>query len=547
LRHRNRPATARAALAFGLALAAVAALAPALAPAPAGATTFTTPALLDTIQHAAFDYFWNEANPANGLVKDRSASWSPCSIAATGFGLSAICIGIDHGWVSREAGRARVLAALNTFWNGPQGSGAYGVIGYQGFFYHFLDMGTATRTWDCELSSIDTALLLAGVLDAKQYFDGADPLDAEVRTLADNIFQRVNWEFMRNGGYSLKMGWLPGTGFATFGNWIGYNEAMILYLLALGSPTYPIPTTCWNVWVSGYQWQNQYGYEYVIFPPLFGHQYSHCWVDFRYEQDGYMRWRGITYFENSRRATLAAQAYCIANPGGFVGYGPLEWGLTASDDPVSGYLAHGAPPAQNDNGTITPTAAASSICFAPEIVIPTLHHFYDAYAPQLWGPYGFKDAFNRTRNWWATDVLGIDQGPIIIMIENYRRQAVWGRFMKNPEIRTGLTRAGFTRTVDVAEGADGAIGAPTLVALAQNSPNPFQGRTRIAYRLEHDGRVLLRLFDLRGRLVRTLVDADLPRGEHDVLLEGNGLSSGLYWYRLEAHGQEVRRQCVILH
>jgi hypothetical protein len=530
-------------LALGLAFAVTAAL----APATAGATTFTTPALLDTIQHAAFNYFWNEANPANGLVKDRSASWSPCSIAATGFGLSAICIGIDHGWVSREAGRERILAALNTFWNGPQGSGASGVIGYQGLFYHFLDMTTATRTWDCELSSIDTALLLAGVLDAKQYFDGADPLDAEVRALADNIFGRVNWEFMRNGGYSLKMGWVPGTGFATFPNWIGYNEAMILYLLALGSPTYPIPTTCWNVWVSGYQWQNQYGYEYVVFPPLFGHQYSHCWIDFRYEQDGYMRWRGITYFENSRRATLASQAYCIANPGGFVGYGATEWGLTASDDPVSGYLAHGAPPAQNDNGTITPTAAASSICFAPEIVIPTLHHFYDAYAPQLWGPYGFKDAFNRTRNWWATDVLGIDQGPIIIMIENYRRQAVWGRFMKNPEIRAGLIRAGFTRTVDVADGGAGGAARPALVALAQNSPNPFHGRASIAYRLERDGRVLLRLYDLRGRVVQSLVDGDLPAGDHEAIVDGNGLPSGLYLYRLEAHGQQVRRPCVILH
>jgi len=507
------------------------------------ARALSTPALLDTLQHTSFNFFWTQANPANGLVKDRSTAGSPCSIAATGFGLSAICIGIDHGWVTRETGRARVLTTLNTFWNGPQGSGGSGIIGYQGFFYHFLDMTTATRTWECELSSIDTALLMAGVLDAQQYFDGADPLDVQVRTLADNIYRRVNWEFMRNSGIALRMGWLPGTGFATFGNWIGYNEAMILYILALGSPTYPVPTTCWNMWVSGYQWATYYGQSYVAFAPLFGHQYSHCWVDFRYVQDSYMRYRGLTYFENSRRATLAAQAYCVANPGGFVGYGANEWGLTASDDPISGYLAHGAPPAQNDNGTITPTAAASSIAFAPEIVIPTLHHFFDAY-PQLWGPYGFKDAFNRSRNWWATDVLGIDQGPIIMMIENYLNRAVWARFMDNADIQTGLTRAGFLRTVDVADRPEGRTG---LMTLAQNAPNPFQGAARIAYRLEQDGRVLLRLYDLRGRVVRTLVDGDLPAGDHEATVDGNGLASGVYFFRLEANGEQVRRPCIIIN
>jgi hypothetical protein len=254
-----------------------------------------------------------------------------------------------------------------------------------------------------------------------------------------------------------------------------------------------------------------------------------------------MRYRGITYFENSRRAALAAQAYCIANPGGWTGYGETEWGLTASDDPLVGYQAHGAPPAQNDNGTITPTAAASSIAFAPEIVIPTLHHFYED-LPQLWCPYGFRDAFNRTLNWYDTDVLGIDQGPIIIMIENYRNRSVWNRFMQNADVQTGLTRASFQRTVDVADS-----GAPMLIALGQNTPNPFQGDAVVSFRLEKEGQVLLRLFDLKGRVVRTLADGPYAAGEHHVDLTGNGLASGVYFYRLEAHGQRLGRRCIIVN
>ncbi len=520
----------------------LATLAATAAAAPARATTLTTPALLDTLQRAAFDFFWNEANPANGLIKDRSASWSPCSIASTGFGLTAICIGIDHGWISREEGRARVLTTLGTFWNGSQGAAASGVIGYQGFFYHFLDMTTATRTWDCELSSVDTAWLLTGMLDCREYFDTDEPLDVEVRALVDNIYNRVNWEFMRDGGIALKMGWLPGTGFANFGYWIGYNEAMALYILALGSPTYPIPTTCWNVWVSGYQWASYYGQEYVIFPPLFGHQYSHCWIDFRYLQDSYMRYRGITYHENSRRATYAAQAYCVANPGGFLGYGP-DWGLTASDDPVVGYQAHGAPPPMNDNGTITPTAAAASIAFAPEIVVPTLHHWFDDYRGWLWGPYGFKDAFNLSRGWWSPDVIGIDQGPIILMIENYLNRAVWARFMRNAAIQTGLARAGFTRTVGVAAGPGE---QPPRIGLAQNSPNPFRGRAKVALELTADGPARLGLYDLRGRRVRKFVDSHLVAGKHVIEIDGQGLPSGIYFLRLEACGQKTGRRCAIL-
>ena len=509
---------------------------------PTAAKALSTEALLDTLQHTAFDFFWNEVNASNGLIKDRSTSGSPCSIASLGFGLSAICIGIDHGWVSRDAGRARILTALQTLWTAPQSSAASGTIGYQGLYYHFLDMNTATRTWLSELSTIDTALLFAGVIDVKQYFDTADAGDVEVRDLADSIYYRANWEFMRNFAPSIYMGWKPGTGFSGFGQWIGYNEAMILFILALGSPTHPVPASTWTAWTAGYDWDTQYGQTYVIFPPLFGHQYSHCWIDFHNIRDAYMQNRGITYFENSRRATLAQQAYCIANPLGRVGYGANVWGITASDAPT-GYSARGAPPPQNDDGTIAPTAVAGSIPFAPEIVVPTLHHFYDTYGAQLFSTYGFRDAFNLGANWWDTDYIGIDQGPIIIMIENYRTNRVWNRFMQNADVQRGLQRAGFVVATDLAAG--GGAGEPRFT-LSQNRPNPVRADALVPFRLDAAGHVSMALYDVAGRRVRHILDGVYAPGGHTVPLDATGLPNGTYYIRLEVNGERQAKACLII-
>ena len=502
----------------------------------------TTEALLDSLQRTAFEYFWEQVNPVNGLIRDRSQAWSPCSVAAQGFGITAICIAIDHGWVTRTEGRDRILLGMQTLWDGPQGDTEYNVNGYRGLFYHFLDINSGMRTWSCELSSIDTALLMAGVLDAKQYFDTADSGDQQVRALADSLYYRVDWDFMRNGGNGILMGWKPGTEFSGYGYWRGYNEAMILYLLALGSPTHPVPDWTWAYWTSGYNWSTQYGQTYLIFPPLFGHQYSHCWVDFRQIQDAYMELRGITYWENSRRATLAARDYCIANPYGWSGYGENCWGLTASDDP-DGYAAHGAPPAQSDNGTITPTAAASSIDFAPEVVIPALHHMYDTYAGLIWGQYGFKDAFNLTRFWVGTDYLGIDQGPIVLMIENYLNEAVWDRFMQNADVQTGLELAGFETVSPVPDEPNDAF---SIIELGQNSPNPFRGSTLISYRIAQSGPVTLRLYDLRGRCVREVTDQAVAGQRRQITLDARDLASGIYTYSLSSNGQLERRRCVII-
>jgi hypothetical protein len=435
--------------------------------------TASQSAFLDTVQRRTFDWFWETTNPRNGLVPDRWPTRSFSSVAAVGFGLTGYLVGAEHGWITRDQARERVLTTLRFFWDAPQGAQPADVTGYHGFFYHFLDMERGLRFERVELSTIDSGLLLMGVLACRQYFDRAEPADSTVRALADSIYFRVDWPWSRNGAASITMGWHPESGFIS-SRWIGYDEAMLLYALALGSPTHPIGPEAWQAWTSGYKWDRFYGQEYVMFAPLFGHQYSHAWIDFRGIRDDYMRSRGIDYFENSRRATLAHRAYAIANPGAWRAYSDSIWGLTASDGPLDSafvlagrrrqfhtYWARGAGTDEiNDDGTIAPTAAGGSVPFAPEIAIPALRAMRRQYGDALFTRYGFVDAFNPTLTdaslhvsqgrilpavgWFDTDLLGIDQGPILLMIENYRTDFVWRLLRANPHIARGLCRAGFT-------------------------------------------------------------------------------------------------------
>ncbi len=398
--------------------------------------------LLLCLERTTFDFFWLEANPVNGLIPDRTHTNSKCSIAAVGFGLSALPIGVEHAWISRAAAAQRARLTLRTFVRGSQGAASDGIIGYRGWFYHFLEMDSARRAWKCELSSIDTALLLAGALDVAQFFDRrTDPLETEIRESVDRLVRRVDWDWMRNGGETFTMGWHPESGFLR-ARWEGYNEAMILYLIALGAPRHPLPRSAWTAWTRTYRWQTEYGHNYVAFPHLFAHQYSHCWVDFRGQADAAMRPHGIDYFENSRRATLAQQAYAIANPLGWRGYGERLWGLTACDGP-RGYAAHGAPPPDNDDGTVAPTAAGGSLPFAPEICLPTLRELHSHWGREMWTRYGFRDALNVSEGWFAEDVLGIDQGPMLLMAENYLTGSTWRRMKRSPILKRGLSTAGF--------------------------------------------------------------------------------------------------------
>jgi len=468
------------------------------------------------------------------------------SIASVGFGLSALTVGVENGWIGREAARDRTLITLRTFWNGPQGTAASEMIGYRGWFYHWLDMETATRTWDSELSSIDTGLLLAGILHAREYYDLADPAESEIRALADSIYARIDWPWMTNGHQSLTMGWRPGSGFLS-ARWIGYNEAMILYILGLGAAVNPLPPVAWTAWTSGYSWQTHYGFSFLNFPPLFGHQYSHCWIDFRGIADAYMTGRGITYAENTRRAAYAQQAYCTANPGGFTGYGPLLWGLTACDGPGGtgyySYIARGTPPAWSDDGTIAPTAAAGSVPFAPEICIPTLRNMYDQYRSSIWCLYGFRDAFNLQAGWWDPDVIGIDQGPIALMLENDRSDGIWSRFMEAEEIQRGLERAGFTPVVSVAGDLPGLAAD---MRLHPNYPNPFNPSTTIRYTLPARMRATLTIRDVMGRELCTLVNEEVDAGVHSVVFDADRYSSGVYFASLHAGGRTLVHRLLML-
>ena len=416
------------------------------APTPVtGPTNFASDdAFLGYVEQQTFNYFWNEANPANGLISLRSDQPNTAAIGAVGFGLSAICAGIDHGWITRDQGRARVLAALTTLYNGPQGSGASGYTGYHGWFYHQLNINTGLRNGTIELSSSDTAILLSGVIDVGIYFN--DPINvdqATIRTLSSNIFNRVDFQFMlKTNDNTVYQQWTPEMGFTNVSGYKGYNQVAYLYIYGLGAPTNPLPAASWAAWVSGFNWKTYYGYSYAYKAQLFGYQYSHCWIDFLGIPDAYMQGMGSDYFQNSRRATLAQQAYAIDNPPGYPNYGSNEWGYTSCSGP-DGYDTLGAP-GGTDNGTIAPTAAAGSMPFAPEVCLPTIRHMYDTYTNLLWTTEGFRDSFNvASNNFFNTATLAIDEGPIILMIENYRTGSVWQRMLSSPIIQRGLQRAGF--------------------------------------------------------------------------------------------------------
>ncbi|PPT98476.1 glucoamylase family protein [Xanthomonas arboricola] len=435
----------------------------------------TLPPLFSDIERRTFQFFWDTTNELNGLSPDRFPSRPFASIASVGFALTAYPIGIENGWVSRNQAIDRTLTTLKFFRDAPMGPQRTGRAGYKGFYYHFLDMQQGNRydSW-VELSSVDTALLMMGVLFTQSYYDGDDPREKEIRQIADALYKRVDWRWLQQRAPLISMGWFPESGFIDH-DWMGYNEAMMLYILALGSPTHGVDVDAWTSWTRTYNndWGVYQGQEYLSFGPLFGHQYSHVWIDFRDIQDQYMRERGIDYFLNSRRATLAQRDYAIDNPMKWKDYGENVWGLTAGDGPQNTsqeyrgeqrqfrhYSSRGAGLRENfDDGTIVPSAAISSIVFAPEVVIPATEEMHKRYGDFLYSSYGFLDSFNPSfnydiplktgrmvpdRGWVASDYIAIDQGPILAMIANYQNEFVWTVMKKNPYIRAGLERAGFT-------------------------------------------------------------------------------------------------------
>lgn len=418
---------------------------------------------IDTLSKRTFNYFWDLAGKENGQIPDRWPNQTFSSIAATGFGLAVYITGVEKSYITRQQAASRVLTTLSFLKKLPKGPQESGIAGYKGFFYHFLNQQTGLRYNKVELSTIDSGLLMAGILCCISFFDDPDNnIEKEIRKTGTELFEDVDWKWAMNNDLTMSMGWHPETGFIR-NRWKGYNEAMILYIMALGSPTHPIDAKSWNAWTSSYPWKNHLNQLYVNFGPLFGHQYSHVFIDFREIQDSFMRAKGIDYFENSRRATLANMIYCVVNPGAFTGYGKDLWGLSACDGPgnqnnidnnvaYKDYSARGVGFGYiQDDGTITPTASGGSIPFLPAPCIDNLYSIYKQYGNKVFGKYGFIDAFNLsienrdgTVGWYDPDYLGIDQGPIILQLENYRTEIIWNTLKKNKYIIAGLKKAGFT-------------------------------------------------------------------------------------------------------
>ncbi len=378
---------------------------------------------LDMIQKKAFLYFWKESNPNTGLVKDKTGT-TISSVAAVGFGLTCICIAENRGWVKKEDAYSRIVNTLRFFKDKLKHK--------HGFYYHFVEMNTGQEIPGIEISSIDTALFIAGALFAGKYFKGT-----EIERLAQELYERVDWDWMLNNGTTLSLGWKVSD--FLIARWNRIDESLLAYILAIGSPTHSIPASSWHEIrrpILSYK-----DYTCVSFSaPLFVFQYPHLWIDFRNKHDKY-----VDYFKNSVNATLANRQFCIDNKDFFKTYGPNSWGITACDGP-GGYKAYRALPSINapdHDGTVAPTGAGTSIMFTPEKSLKALKYMYSKYKDQLWGEYGFKDAYNIDRNWFSDEVIGIDQGALMIGIENYRSGLVWDYFMKNDCIKQAMQKVGF--------------------------------------------------------------------------------------------------------
>lgn len=400
----------------------------------------------------------DQFNSQNGLVVDTSRVGSPASIAVVGFALSCYPVGVERGWMSRADAAARTLVTLRFFWNGVQ-SEHPDAIGYKGFYYHFLDMKTGNRVWQSEVSLIDTSLLLAGVLTASVYFCEDTPGEIEIRERAEAIYRRIDWQWARGGASTARQGWKPESGFIHYG-WDGYDEAVILYVLGLASPTHPLSENSYINWTETYQWENIYDYEFLYAGPLFIHHYSQTWIDFSGIRDRFMREKKSDYFENSRRATYVQREYARRNPYGFEGYSKDCWGITANDGPgfktlkidgrerrFLGYAARGVPFGPDDD-TIGPCAALSSLPFTPELALSALRHFCARYPEMIQGS-RLPSAFNPTlpgagpSGWVSEGYFGLDQGVLVLMIENYRSGLIWKLMQRCPYVGNGLRRAGF--------------------------------------------------------------------------------------------------------
>ena len=424
---------------------------------PARVSVRSAARLIERLQRAAFGYITRYSNAANGLVADTSRANSPCSIAVVGFALCSYVIAVERGWISRRNAAAIVLRTLRFFWESEQDEGVQ-ATGYRGFYYHFLDMQSGRRAWDCELSLIDSALLVAGFLCVREYFRGDSAAEASIRELAEALYRRVDWCWAQNGSPALTQGWHPASGFLHYG-WQGYNEALLIYVLGLGSSTSPLPQDSFAHWTLTYQWERILGQDVLYSGPLFTHLFPHAWIDLRGIRDAFMREKRSDYFINTCRTVAVQQEYCERNPREAAGYCRELWGISAGDGPVAhgsaefakdhrhfGYMARGVPFGPDD-GTLCPWAMLATLPFTPEAALIGTRALLARF-PQVCPDDRFVSGFNPTENaegggWLSEGWYGLDQGLLVMMIENARSGLVWSLMRGAPEIRLGLRRAGF--------------------------------------------------------------------------------------------------------
>jgi hypothetical protein len=489
---------------------------------------------LTMVQRATFRYFYDYAHPVSGLARDRLGGGNTVTSGGSGFGISALLVGIERGFISRSQGVERMLKILNFL--------STKADRFHGAFPHFLDGETGHvipfSQKDDGGDLVETSFMIQGLLTARQYFNLSDSNDVKIRSLITAIWEGVEWTWYKQVSFSnfLYWHWSPDYGWQINMQLKGWNETMICYLLGIASPTYKLPASIYyKGWTSDPNYTNgntYYGFKLWVGPnyggPLFFAHYSFLGFDPRFKKDNF-----ANYFNNNMDHTLINRAYCIANPKGFVAYGENVWGLTASDDPLLGYAAH--EPYTVDNGTITPTASLSSMPYTPQESISMLKYIYRNYTSSLWGDYGFKDAFNPSQNWFASSYLAIDQGPIIDMIENYRTQLLWNNFMSNPEIKSMVDSV---FVPDSATSVNDKVNSPGSFYLYGNYPNPFNPSTNISFFIPADDNVEIIIYDILGIKVKSLLSERLNTGAHNISWNGKNdygsqLTSGIYLYRIK--------------
>ena len=523
--------------------------------------TMTDEEFLDMAQRATFRYFWDWGDPTSGIARER---WQPNegdltnTIGGGGFGVMAILVGIQRGFITREQGAARMLKITDFLLNK--------IDKFHGAFPHWFN-GTTGKVVNFGIQDggdiVETAFMIQGLLTARQYFDQQNTDEEQIRTFITQIWEGVDWNFYRNNSSSgLYWNWSPTYGFNFSDTFIfhGWNETQIAYILAVASPTHAVTLPALSFYQAGWarngqirQLRNLYGYLLYVGSsyggPLFFTHYSFLGLDPRNKKDQY-----TNYFTHNRNQTLVNREYCITNPRGFDGYGENNWGLTASYSiPGVGYTAHEP---NNDNGTISPTAALSAMPYAPAESIGALKHFYRTYGADLWGDFGFRDAFNLTYSssgvsgtWFSDGYLAIDQGPIIVMIENYRSQLLWNNFMADPEIQSALTAVGFVpdSTTDVADNHQ----LDYSFKLEGNYPNPFNPSTVIKFELPQNQFVNIKIYNTLGREVRDLISSELQKGSNEVLWDGKDnhgskLTSGVYLYKIESEERILSSKMILM-